>query len=459
MSSFSVNTVLVQAYQSLPSGPGVYLMREAAGRIIYIGKAKNLKKRVSSYFQKTDVGPKIQALLSVVRHIDYTPCQSEREALVLEEAWIKKFQPVFNAMWKDDKSYPYAVVTMGEDFPRLYLARKKQIPPGALIFGPYPNVSRIKGLIRALFRSGRIALRPCRWDFSQSKPLDPKKINSCLYYHTGQCPAPCAGKINLRDYRKIAQKAVRLFGGNRPRLLAGLRREMKASAKKLRFEAAQKIKNEIEAMEHIQEKVMVSEVTAAELGGLYNPERAIRRLAEVLGLDKKPRHIEGFDNSNLFGTNAVASSVCFLEGKPNKDHYRHYRIKMAAGIDDFAMMREVVGRRLMRLVTDKEELPGLLLIDGGPGQLSAARKAMDSAWLFRAAKVPGTIPSTVPALVSLAKREEILYLDRDSGAKPQKIRLPKSDEALKLCMWIRDEAHRFAITYHRKRRSGGVAPP
>ncbi|MBI2070055.1 MAG: excinuclease ABC subunit UvrC [Elusimicrobia bacterium] len=428
----------------LPSGPGVYLMRDASGRIIYIGKANDIKKRVSSYFQKTDVGPKIQALVEVVRRVDYVLCASEREALLLEESWIKKYQPVFNAMWKDDKSYPYVVLTMQEDFPRLYLARKKHIPPGASAFGPYPDVSKVKGLIRTLFRRGAVPLRPCRWDFSLKKPLAQKIINSCLYFHTAQCPAPCAGNISKTDYRNIAQKAARLFSGQRSRLVSSLKARMTTAAKQLAFEEAQRIKGEVEALEHIGERVLLSEIQAEDLASLYEPKAAVKKLQEALGTGGRPRHIEGFDISTLFGTHSVGSMVCFMDGRPNKAHYRRFGIKSVAGIDDFSMMREVVSRRYRRLIESKERLPDLILIDGGLGQLSAARSALETV-------LPAPGKSTRPALAALAKQEETLYLDRSPGP-PKEIRLAKSHEGLKLCMWIRDEAHRFAITYHKKLR-------
>ncbi|MEK7287999.1 MAG: GIY-YIG nuclease family protein, partial [Elusimicrobiota bacterium] len=285
----------------LPASPGVYLMRDAATRILYIGKAINLRRRVCSYFQNKDMGPKIQSLVGLVRYVEYVSCVSEREALILEEAWIKKYQPVFNAMWKDDKSYPYAVLTMQEDFPRLYLARKKHVPPGAKAFGPYPSVGRVRGLIRILFRRGIAPLRPCRWDFSLKKSLAPEIINSCLYYHTGQCPAPCAGRIGRTDYRRIATRAARLFSGSRSRLATGLRRQMKQAAKRLDFEVAQRLKIAVEAFGHIFEKVVISQINSHEILNLYEPKTALAALEEALKLGRLPRHIEGFDISNLSG--------------------------------------------------------------------------------------------------------------------------------------------------------------
>ncbi|MBI4370025.1 MAG: excinuclease ABC subunit UvrC [Elusimicrobia bacterium] len=435
-----------ELYDQIPAAPGVYLMRDASDKIIYAGKAVNLKKRVSSYFQKTNIGPKIQALVNTVRRIDYVRAQSEREALVLEEALIKKYQPVYNAMWKDDKSYPYAVLSMQEDFPRLYLARKKHIPPGAKAFGPYPNVSRIKALVRSLFRSGRLPLRPCRWDFSRKQPLAESKIKSCLYFHTGQCPAPCAGRISFQNYRALARKAEVYFSGRRLRYGATLRRQMTAASKNWDFEKAAGIKKELEALDHIGERLGLFEIQAEALGSLYDPKEGVRGLQEALGLKKPPAHIEAFDISIIQGAFPVGSSVCFVGGRPNKSHYRRFRIRDVAGMNDFEMMKEVVRRRIFRLREEKEEFPDLMLIDGGAGQLSMARQAM--------AEVMG--PSGGPALVSLAKQEEILCLDSAEERPFKEVRLPKTNPGLKMCMWIRDEAHRFAITYHRKLRQEGM---
>ncbi len=430
----------------LPQTPGVYLMRDNTGKIIYVGKAKNLKKRVSSYFQKQDIGAKNFALLGALQKLDYLECASEREALLLEEQLIKKYQPIFNAMWKDDKSYPYVVVSTQEDFPRIYLARKKHIPAGARAFGPYPNVSKVKHLIRGLFRSGAIALRPCRWDFSVKKPLDPKIINSCIYYHTKTCPAPCAALISKTRYRSIAKQATLLFSGRQERLHRHLEKQMKKAAKVLDFEKAGRLKSEIEALDHIGEGVMITSLNKEDFVLLYAPKEAVQSLQEALHLKFPPAHIETFDISNLQGTYAVGSMVCFVGGKPNKDHYRRFRIKTVSGINDFAMIEEVVRRRYQRVLNEKEPLPNLILIDGGIGQLQAAKNALTELKLIHRVH-----------LASLAKREEILYVlgEGKSEEKIKEIRLGKDHEGLRLAMASRDEAHRFAITYHKTLRKRG----
>lgn len=418
-------------------------MRDGAGKIIYIGKARNLKKRVSSYFQKRDLGAKIHALIGLVRCVNFIECAGEREALLLEQKWIKSYQPIFNAIWKDDKSYPYVILSMQEDFPRLYLARRKHIPPGAAAYGPYPSAGKVRGLMRWLFRTGALRLRPCRWDFSLKEPLSPKIINSCLYYHTKQCPAPCAGLISRAAYREIARQAALLFSGQEHRYKRYLQKMMKQAAKNLQFEKAAQIKQHLESIEHIAERVLITAIQREDLEGLYDPNNAVISLKQHLDLTNPPLHIEAFDISNISGAHAVGSMVCFKEGKPHKNHYRRLRIKTISGINDFAMMQEVVARRLQGLIKNNESLPDLFLIDGGKGQLNAARRALGQA-------APQKI-SQPPALCSLAKREEILYLDQ-WPQPPKEIKLAKTDEGLKLCMWIRDEAHRFAITYHRNLR-------
>ncbi|MFC1520845.1 GIY-YIG nuclease family protein [Elusimicrobiota bacterium] len=423
--------------KNLPNKPGVYLMKDLAGRIIYVGKAKDTRKRVSSYFQKTDVGPKIQALIPNIRCIDYIIASSEREAFIIEEHLIKKHKPVFNSMWKDDKSYPYVVLTKSDDFPRLYLSRKKHIPPGAMTFGPYPAGGKIKALIRMLFRKGILPLRPCHWNFSKEKPLDEKTISSCLYYHTGQCLAPCAVKISRKNYSLTVKRAEMLMGGKIRSLRSSLVKFMKIASKKLRFEEAARFKEYIEALDHIGEHVIFREVNKEDLMFHYMPKSAISDLKDALKLKQVPKHIEAFDISNLHGTLPTASTVCFLDGKPNKAHYRHMKMVQTKGIDDFAMMKEVAKRRLGSIVRNKEKLPDLIMADGGLGQLKSIMDACQE--LGMTYKIDKC---------ALAKNEELIFKEKNNTP----IRLEKTRPALKLLMHIRDEAHRFAINYHKKLR-------
>ncbi|MEK6544713.1 MAG: excinuclease ABC subunit UvrC [Elusimicrobiota bacterium] len=431
----------------LPHKPGIYLMKDAAGAIVYIGKAVDLKKRVSSYFRDKGLAAKTHALMEMVRSIDFQVCASEREALLLEEHLVKRLKPTFNSMLRDDKSYPYVILTTQEDFPRIYLARRKALPPGAKAFGPYPSSGKIKGLLRWLWRTGTLPLRPCRWNFSLRQKLPVKKIESCIYYHTGQCPAPCAGKISKASYKRIAQRAIDIFSGPGVRLRNHLKSAMARAARRLEFEKAGEIKTYLQGLDHIAQQVVIAEVTESDFAALYEPKEAVSALADALGLSQHPRHIEGFDNSNIMGKQPVSSMVCFQDGRPHKEHYRRFRVKSVCGIDDFATMTETVGRRLRRLVADGGPMPDLFLIDGGIGQLGSANQALTTVMRENRAL------KRWPRLCSLAKKEETLYLAGPQIGQPCEISLPKTHPGLKLCMWIRDEAHRFAITYHRKLRN------
>lgn len=422
---------------SLPHSPGVYIMRDAGGAIIYIGKAIDLAKRVSQYFQKLRSGTgewKLPGLMATMRRIDYLPCESERDALVLEERLIKEHQPFFNKMLKDGKAYPYVRLSMNEDFPRLTITREKK-RDGARYFGPYPQAGQLKGLLRHLWSAKVIALRPCRWNFSVKKPLPERKINSCVYFHTGQCPAPCAGKISADDYRAMADRAELFLSGRHGELAERFRAEMQSASAAMDYEKAARCRDFIAALDAMRERIKISRYTDEQIERNLAKSRAAVRLAEVLGLKRPPVHIEAFDNSHLFGEQAVGCMVCFTGGEKNRPHYRRFKIKSASpekGGDDFMMMQEIVGRRLAALMRAGEPLPDLMLIDGGPGQLAAAAKA--------AALCGARLP-----LAALAKREEELFVP----GRPESIRLDRADPALRLLMEIRDEVHRFAVTYHR----------
>lgn len=427
----------IKGLAALPHSPGVYIMRSGKGEIIYIGKAIDLAKRVSQYFQQFRSGGgdwKLPGLLSLLRRIDYLPCESERDALVLEERLIKENQPFFNRMLKDGKTYPYVRLSLNEDFPRLSITRDKH-SDGARYFGPYPHTAQVRGLLRHLWSAQIIPLRPCRWNFSEARPLDPKKINACIYYHTKQCPAPCAGRISKEDYRAIAQRAELFLEGRHAELAERFSELMRAASARLDYEHAARYRDFMDTLGHMSERIKISRYSDEKLQAGIARSRAAVRLAEVLGLKRPPVHIEAFDNSHLFGEQAVGTMVCFTGGEKNRPHYRRFKIKSALpekGGDDFLMMQEIVSRRLAALIRAGEALPDLLLIDGGPGQLAAAAKA--------AAMYHARVP-----IVALAKREEELFVPGRTGS----IKLDRSDPALRQLMEIRDEVHRFAITYHR----------
>jgi len=291
----------------------------------------------------------------------------------------------------------------------------------------------------SLRRSRIFPLRPCHYEFSLQKPLDPKKIKACLYYHTRQCPAPCAGRISPQAYRKLAQEAALFLGGQFSRLAKTFRREMAHCCRRLHFEEAAEFRDRLKALEHLQERVQVHAIAEKGLQERLEGSRAVTALQKALGLETPPVHIEAADISHLFGKETVGSFVCFMGGQPHTDHYRRFRVRTVTASDDYAGMREVVGRRLRGLRSAGSPLPDLLLVDGGKGQLSAALEAME----MQRARVPAA---------GLAKQEEEIFLPQ----KQQPLRLDRADPALRLLQWVRDEAHRFALSYHRLLRKKGL---
>ncbi len=423
---------------AIPHTPGVYLMRDRTGKILYIGKARDLAKRVASYFlDRADHTAKIAALVATINHIDYIPTASEREALIVEQRLINRLQPHFNSMWKDDKSYPHVKLTWKEDFPRLFLTRKIA-RDGSRYFGPYPNVMPLRNLLRYIWKQHMFPLRPCHYEFSEKNPLPLEKAKQCLYYHTKECPAPCVGRISTADYREIAKSAELFFKGDFRRLIETWKKELGEASSAQDYERAATLRDNVAALEHMNERVTLRQIEADDIGERIDRSRGITELQRALNLKRPPVHMECFDISHFQGTETVASMVVFERGEPKKSDYRKFKIKTVTGIDDFASMGEVVGRRYRRLRDEGLALPDLILIDGGKGQLSAAqsaiRKVLDS--------------SRIPPMASLAKREEELFLPDQSTS----VVLPKDSVALHLVQRIRDEAHRFAITFHRLRR-------
>jgi len=361
----------------LPHKTGVYIMRDAGGDILYIGKANDLAQRVAQYFNPKNDNVKNQALAPLIRRIDYVLCESEREALLIEQRLIKENQPFFNAVWKDDKSYPYLKITMGEDFPRMFLTRRR-LRDGGVYFGPYPKVAPVKSLLRYLWKQHILPLRPCRWDFSETKPLDRRKINSCIYYHTKECPAPCAARVSKDNYRSIAERAVMFFKGKYKDLQEEFEREMKTASENLEFEKAALMRDNMHALGLMGERIRVRAVNADEVGGHLAASRSVTALQAALGLAVPPVHVECFDISHFQGHQTVASMVCFVGGRPHRDHYRKFKIRDVAGIDDFKSMHEVVYRRYKRLQAEKAALPDLVLIDGARASSARPRRRSPS---------------------------------------------------------------------------------
>lgn len=533
----------------LPLKPGVYQFLDRTGTIIYVGKAKSLRKRVSSYFmQNKEHPPKVRVLVRQIAEIRHIVVDSETDALLLENSLIKELQPRYNILLKDDKTYPWIVVRR-ENFPRVQSTRRLQ-RDGSQYFGPYSSVTMQHSVLE--FIREVIPLRTCSLNLAP-EAVARGKYTVCLQYHLGNCKGPCIGAQSADDYQRLLEMAVAVLKGDLRPVRTYLEGEMRRAAEALQFEAAQRYKSRLDALENYSAKsVIVSarivdvdvfslvedddaaycnflrirngSITAvstvrlspgidtdraqmltlaiqhivAEIAGgelarevivpflpsavmlfegvtftvpkrgekldllafsersariyraeqlknleIKNPERHTERLMNAmqkeLRLPRQPRHIECFDNSNLQGTNPVASCVVFRDGRPSRKEYRHFNIKTVVGADDFASMREIVFRRYTRLMAEEQELPDLVIVDGGKGQLSNAYAVLRELGLEK--QIP---------IVGLAKRLEEIYYPGD----PMPYYLSRTGEPLKVVCHIRDEAHRFGITFHRQKRSG-----
>ena len=528
--------------KTLPDRPGVYQYFDARENIIYVGKAKNLKKRVNSYFTKQHNNNRTRLLVKKIVRIEHIVVNSEMDALLLENNLIKKYQPRYNVLLKDDKSYPWICIKK-ERFPRIF-ATRKIIRDGSEYFGPYTSMKTVRtllDLIKELY-----PLRTCNYDLSAAK-IAAEKYKVCLEYHLGNCSAPCVDKIENTQYDENIKAIRAIIKGNFKDSLQQFEEQMKERAAEMAYEEAQRIKEKLDILKNYQAKstivnpkisnvdvfsVITDEaygyvnflqlsygsiirshtieikkkldetpeellrlaiveirqrfhsqspevylpfaldlgnhikVTVPQLGDkkhlvdlsvrnakyfrierfkqmqIVDPDRHTNRLMQQmkadLRLSEEPRHIECFDNSNLQGSNPVAACVVFRDGKPYKKDYRHFNIKTVEGPDDFASMEEVVFRRYKRLQEEGASLPQLIIIDGGKGQLSSALKSLEILGLR------GKI-----AIVGIAKRLEEIYFPDD----PIPLYLDKKSESLKVIQHLRNEAHRFGITFHRNKRS------
>ncbi len=538
--------MLGEKLNNLPSSPGVYLMKDGDGEIIYIGKAVNLKSRVRSYFSSGHVSPRIESMVGKIRDFEYILTDSEIEALILESNMIKRHKPKYNVRLTDDKHYPFLKVTVQEDYPRLEIVRSVK-KDGARYFGPYTNASAVHETLKLLKKL--FPVRSCK------QSVLSKRDKPCLNAHINRCAAPCCGLITKEDYRKIIEEAILFLQGKQGFLMKKLQAEMEVAAEKLDFEKAAQIRDQLLAVEKVVAKQKIisermqdldvinyareedktcvgiffirsgrvlgrdrfimngaggasgGEVLTAFLKQYYSqvdyvppeilvPEaiedeetlqkwlaekrgfavhlkiphrgdkrgllelvgtnaqellrlevsarrekeerskRALQEIAQALKMDKEPYRLECYDISHIQGAETVASMVVFEGGKPVPALYRRFKIKTVEGPDDFASMAEVIGRRLDRAAAGDEKflpLPDLMVIDGGKGQLSAARAVMR-------AKGQADIFT-----VGLAKENEWLFVE----GRPEPIVLQRDSRGLQLLQHIRDEAHRYAVTYHR----------
>lgn len=541
------SAALEEKISILPDTPGVYMYYDSEGTVIYVGKAKNLKRRVSSYFNRTHDSLRTNLLVRAIVDMSYIVVPTEQDALNLETSMIKEHQPRYNVLLKDDKSYPWIVVT-NEPYPRVFMTRQR-IKDGSKYYGPYTDAGSARAtldLVRRLYQ-----IRSCR-HLITADYIKAGKGRLCLDYHLKRCRGCCTGLISEADYGADIDRVRAILRGDISELLSYLKGEMEKLAIELRFEEAQELKEQYDLIKryqaksvivsqtienidvfgvhdeddevyinymHIRHGAVVKSVTldyrrrldetvpqllsyamaeiAETLGVKYDevivaeepdcemPEvkfivpkrgdkakllevseknarqhrvdkiktiekrdpsartdRILERMRSDFRLSELPRHVECFDNSNIQGTNPVASCVVFKDAKPSKKDYRHFNIKTVEGPDDFASMKEVLTRRYTRLVNEGQPLPQLIVVDGGKGQLSAAVEALDDMGLR------GKI-----AVVGIAKRLEEIYFPGDSIP----LYIDKNSESLKVVQQLRDEAHRFGITHHRNRRSKGQA--
>ncbi len=534
---------------ALPLKPGVYQFLNKKGDVIYVGKAKSLRKRVSSYFTSNkDHSAKVQVLVRQVHQIKHIEVDSEGDALLLENSLIKSLQPKYNILLKDDKTYPW-IALLKEPFPRV-ISTRQLIRDGSQYFGPYSSITMQRAVLE--FIRDVIPLRTCKLNLSAAA-IARGKYGVCLQYHIGNCHAPCVGKQSEEEYGEYIALASSVLKGDLRPVRRHLEEEMARAVADLKFEVAQRYKQRLSALENythrsviVSSKIVDTDIftllmedpdtaycnylrirhgsvvglytvqmgvsiftspeeilsqaiiqiierteqrlakevivqyipTSALLFDgviftipkrgekldllnfslksarlfraeqlknmeIYNPERHTSRLMEAmqreLHLDRQPRHIECFDNSNLQGTSPVASCVVFRDGKPSRKEYRHFNIKSVVGADDFASMREIVFRRYSRMILEDSPLPDLVVVDGGKGQLSSAYSVLCELGIED--KLP---------IVGLAKRiEEVFYPNN-----PHPYNLSRTGEPLKVICYLRDEAHRFGITFHRQKRSG-----
>lgn len=530
---------------TLPNNPGVYQFYDKEQMILYIGKAKNLKKRVSSYFTKKHEYGKTRVLVKKIVYIKHIVVPTESDALLLENNLIKKYQPRYNVMLKDDKSYPWICIK-NERFPRIFPTRRL-IKDGSEYYGPYTSMHTVKTLLDLI--KSVYPLRTCKYDLSKEK-IQASKYKICLEYHIGNCMGPCEGLQTEEEYQIQIEDIRQIVKGNFKSSIQYFKKEMESLALEMRFEDAQLIKEKIEVLENYQVKstivnpkinnvdvfTIISDethayinflqlshgsvirshtaeikkklnetdekllqlgiidirqrfnsqskelylpfkvvlephlkITVPKLGDkkkildlsfrnakfyrlerfkqikITDPDRHVKRIMaqmkKDIRLSVEPRHIECFDNSNIQGSHPVAACVVFKNGKPSKKEYRHYNIKTVEGPDDYASMEEVVFRRYKRLLNEDQPLPQLIVIDGGKGQLSSALKSLDVLGLR------GKI-----AIIGIAKRLEEIYFPGDSIP----LYLDKKSESLKIIQHLRNEAHRFGITFHRNKRSNAA---
>ena len=429
-------STLSEQARKLPETAGVYLLKDAEGRVLYVGKASCLPNRVSTYFQPSaDLGGRKQAMLPLIEDFEVIECDGEWEALLLEARLVKDIRPRFNSRLTDDKTFPYLAVTVRDEFPGVYITRTPSDPrfKGARILGPFTSVNALRTSVQLLQRVFKY--RTCELEIHAGDPKN-RNFRPCLLHAIGQCTAPCADRISKAAYRDDIGRFVRFVDSKRSTMIRELRKEMETASTERRFEEAAVLRDQVNALERLDDRERrrdgeryewQPEVTSF----IQDPGKGLQSLQRTLGLDTPIRGMEAIDIAHLAGGETVGSKVCFIDGRPYKDLYRRYRIQSVDN-DDYAAIREVVSRRYREAGQGQELYPDVILIDGGLGQLHAALEAF------------ATLDCRPPMVISLAKKEELIHVQE----RAEPVKLGRENPGLRLCQAIRDEAHRFAQHYH-----------
>ena len=414
--------------RKFPTCPGVYLMKNAAGVVIYVGKATNLRSRAGSYFLKAALtDTRTGHWVGEIADADFMECESEVDALLVESRLIKDIQPQYNKVLKDDKTFPYLQISTYEDFPRVEITREPE-SSGVKLYGPFPSAGALRGAVQVLQRIFKF--RTCSLDIDAGDERW-RWYRPCLLASIKQCTAPCNMRVSREAYRKDIKRLQMFLSGKKSSLLKDMKAEMMEASKALNFEVAAKLRDEIKLLENLDHRGDLDTHEQPEVFHI-DPKKGLEGLKRVLKLPETPRSIEGVDIAHLGGGQTVASLVKFIDGLPFKPGYRRFKIKNVKGIDDFKSIHEVVSRRYQRLTDENDTFPDILLIDGGKGQLSSAVAAFEAL---------GIEP---PVLISLAKKEEEIFRPGES----ESIKLSRHAFSLRLLQCVRDEAHRFAQHYH-----------
>ena len=434
----SESTSAAEKVRSFPTSPGIYLMKDRSGRVIYIGKATNLKSRASSYFQKQAMEDRRTAdWIGDIGDIDYVACESDVDAVLMEARLIKDIQPKFNKNLKDDKTFPYLMITTREDFPRVEITREPRMT-GVKLYGPFPNVRALRGALQVLQRVFKF--RTCSLDIEEEDQRW-QWFRPCLLASIGQCTAPCNLRISKSEYRRDIHRLQMVLDGKKQPLLKQLGEEMSAASKSLAFEDAARIRDEITMLQSLDQRGDLETHVQPEVFYI-DPKKGLVGLRKVLKLKETPRSIEGIDIAHLQGGETVASVVKFIDGLPFKPDYRRYKIRSVDQADDYRSIHEVVSRRYGSMRRQSQAFPDIILIDGGKGQLNAALAALKQQQV------------TPPVILSIAKRDELIY--RPDETEP--LKLSRHAYALRLLQYVRDEAHRFAQHYHHILRKKSTLP-